>query len=179
MIVELSAVLQDFPGASNRSRCFTHILNLAAKSIIRQFDLPKSEANIVLDEAAKELAKLAAELEHEELMSCGSPGGEGEDDDSDGWVDEKALLSDDEREELTESVKPVRLMLVKVSPLPASFFGVLVNHVATTLPASQTCICDEELDHNPPSERVLDSGRSQTRDAHDAPGCRYPVELNI
>jgi hypothetical protein len=128
MIIELSKRLDEFPGASNRSRCFTHILNLAAKSIIRQFDLPKSEATVALDKAAKELAKLAAELEHEELMSSGSPGENEEDeDDSDGWVDEKALLSDEEWERLNKSVKPVRLMLVKVS-LPTSFLGGLVNH---------------------------------------------------
>jgi hypothetical protein len=109
MIVELLALLQDFPGASNQSRCFTHILNLAAKSIIKQFDLPKSEAKVMLDKAAKELAKLAAKLEQEELMSHGSPGDEGEedDDDSDGWVNEEALLSDNECEELNKSVKPV------------------------------------------------------------------------
>jgi hypothetical protein len=128
MIIELLKRLDEFPGASNRSRCFTHILNLAAKSIIRQFNLPKSEATVALDEAAKELAKLAAKLEHEELMSSGSPGENEEDeDDSDGWVDEKALLSDEEQERLNKSVKPVRLMLVKVS-LPTSFLGGLVNH---------------------------------------------------
>jgi hypothetical protein len=33
-----------------------------------------------------------------------------------GWVDEKALLPDKEHEELDKSVKPVHLMLVKVSP---------------------------------------------------------------
>jgi hypothetical protein len=71
-----------------------------------------------LDEAAKELAKLAADLEHEELMSNGSPGeNEEEEDDSDGWVDEKALLSDEEWERLNKSVKLVQLMLVKVSLL--------------------------------------------------------------
>jgi hypothetical protein len=118
MIVGLSALLHKFPGASNRSRCFAHILNLAAKSVIRQFDLPKLEVNVALDEAAKELAKLAAKLEHEELMSKGILGdeSEGEDDESEGWVNEKALLPDKECKELDKSVKPVRLMLVKVSP---------------------------------------------------------------
>jgi hypothetical protein len=90
--------------------------------------LHKSEATVALDKAAKELAKLAAKLEHEELMLSGSPGENEEDkDESDGWVDEKALLSDEEWERLNKSVKPVRLMLVKVSP-PTSFLGGLVNH---------------------------------------------------
>jgi hypothetical protein len=87
------------------------------------------EANIALDKAAKELAKLAAESELEELMLCGSPGNENEeedeDDNTDGWVNKKALLLDEEHKELSESVKPVQLMLVKVSLL-TSFLGVLL-----------------------------------------------------
>ena len=116
MVVELSKRLHDFPGATNRSRCFTHTLNLAAKSIIQQFDLPKIEATIVLDEAAKELVKLTKEMELEELTSCGGAGDEEEEeeDNTDGWVDENVLLSDKEKEVLNESMKPVRLMLVKV-----------------------------------------------------------------
>lgn len=116
MIVELSNLLPAFPGAANRSRCFTHVLNLAAKSIIRQYDLPKAQADIAMDEAAEELAKLSSELELEENLSRGSDGENGEDDDSeDGWEDENAMLTDEEQAELNETVKPVRLMLVKVS----------------------------------------------------------------
>jgi hypothetical protein len=119
MIAKLSDLLAGFPGAANRSRCFTHVLNLAAKSIIRQYDLPKTQANIAMDEAAKELAKLSSELELEEHLSRGMEGENDDDsladDDSDGWVDENATLTDEERAELDETVKPVRLMLVKVS----------------------------------------------------------------
>jgi hypothetical protein len=116
MIAELSNLLRVFPGATNRSRCFTHTLNLAAKSIIKQFDLPKVEAKTALDEAAKELAKLAIEMEHEEFLLRGSVGCEDVDldDNLEGWVDENTLLSDEERGVLNESMKPVQLMLVKV-----------------------------------------------------------------
>ena len=70
-----------------------------------------------MDKAAKELAKLSSELELEELLSRGMEGenDDNSDDNSDGWVDENATLTDDERAELDETVKPVRLMLVKVS----------------------------------------------------------------
>ena len=63
MIAKLSDLLAGFPGAANRSQCFTHVLNLAAKSIIRQYDLQKIQADIAMDKAAKELAKLSSELE--------------------------------------------------------------------------------------------------------------------
>ena len=39
MIDKLAKLLEEFPGAANRTRCFTHILNLVAKSIMKQFDL--------------------------------------------------------------------------------------------------------------------------------------------
>jgi hypothetical protein len=92
---------------------FTHPLLLsvsltcAFKAVL--FHLAKLEVNNALDKAAKELAKLAAKLELEEIMSHRSPGNENEeeDDNTDGWVNEKALLSDEECKGLDESVKPV------------------------------------------------------------------------
>ena len=53
MVDELADLLEDFPGESNRTRCFTHIINLIAKSIIKPFNVPKAQANEVLDDAAK------------------------------------------------------------------------------------------------------------------------------
>ena len=35
MIDKLADLLDDFPGEANRTRCFTHILNLVAKNIIK------------------------------------------------------------------------------------------------------------------------------------------------
>ena len=113
MIVELSKSLPNFPGLANRSRCFTHVLNLVVKSIMRQFDVPKAQENGAMDEAAKELA---ATLEDEELSSWASvTEGSEDDDDVDGWIDERDDMTEDERNDLIEDVEPVRLMLVKVS----------------------------------------------------------------
>ncbi|TDL16424.1 hypothetical protein BD410DRAFT_702142, partial [Rickenella mellea] len=50
MTSKLAEILDTFPGAANRTRCFAHILNLVAKSIIRQFDLPKTLADKALDD---------------------------------------------------------------------------------------------------------------------------------
>ena len=41
MVEHLATLIEDFPGAANQTRCFTHILNLVAKSILRQFDVAK------------------------------------------------------------------------------------------------------------------------------------------
>ncbi|EPS92616.1 hypothetical protein FOMPIDRAFT_1100474, partial [Fomitopsis schrenkii] len=38
MIDELENMLAEFPGRRARSRCFCHIINLAAKALLRQFE---------------------------------------------------------------------------------------------------------------------------------------------
>jgi len=117
MIAELANLLDDFPGPANQTRCFTHILNLVVKSVIRQFDLPKSKGDKILDDAAKELLSLAGNIEFEEdelARRDGKEGDEDEDDNVEGWIDERTLMTDAELEELDESVEPVRLLLTKV-----------------------------------------------------------------
>jgi hypothetical protein len=120
MIGELANLLDDFPGAANQTRCFTHILNLVVKSVIHQFDLPKSKGDKILDDAAKELLSLAGNIELEEDELAGRDGKEGEENDDDnieGWIDERLMMTDVELEELDDSVEPVRLLLTKVSLL--------------------------------------------------------------
>jgi len=120
MIAELANLLDDFPGPANQTRCFTHVLNLVVKSVIRQFDLPKSKGDKILDDAAKELLSLSGNIEFEEDELAWRDANEAEEDDDDnveGWIDERTLMTDIELEELDESVEPVRLLLTKVSLL--------------------------------------------------------------
>jgi hypothetical protein len=92
------------------------------KSIIRQFDLPKSkkasgdddEDNPTLDAATAELLKLAGDIELEEQITAGARDDEAADDDEEGWVDEHEDMTEDELKELAASVQPVRLLLTKV-----------------------------------------------------------------
>ena len=106
MIEELADLLDDFPGEANRTRCFMHILNLVAKSIIKQFDVPKASADEVLDDAAKELATLAVDPDIKEKISREDPPGDGEDDadEEDNVDDVRDGLSSEEREALDESL---------------------------------------------------------------------------
>lgn len=120
MVEELADLLNDFQGEANRTRCFAHVLNLVAKSIIKQFDVPKARADEVLDDAAKELAALAVDLDIEERITSENPSGDGEndadeEDNTDGLTDVRDGLSSVEREALDESLQPVRLVLVKAS----------------------------------------------------------------
>ena len=119
MIAKLEKLLNNFPGAANQTRCFLHILNLTAKSIIRQFDVPKSKNSAAIDTAAQALADLAEGLDGDDQDEY-----EGEED---GIVEDKPLhtpldewmsmdwLTDEERESIDLSILPVRSTLTKVS----------------------------------------------------------------
>ena len=112
MIEELANLLDNFPGAANQTRCFTHILNLVVKSILAQFELPKNKANI-----PNEILNMAEELELEdEILAKEGEGGDEEDDDNvEGWIDEREQMSEHQLEELEARVEPIRLLLNKVS----------------------------------------------------------------
>jgi len=117
MIDELPDLIENYPGASNRARCFNHIVALVAIRVVRQFDIPGRE-NKSMDEAEQELRDLAEGLDIEEAAAQRereSDDDEEEDDEDGGWVEARANLSTTDREELDESVWPVRMLLVKVS----------------------------------------------------------------
>lgn len=117
-----------FEGAIGHVRCFAHVVNLVAKSLLRQFDVPKARAEQVVDEEDRALYELAEEDEEEAPAAV-----DGEDpdvgaggvfnppsalnvDDEDGWVDEIAAMTDEERAQFQSRVRPVRMTLTKVRP---------------------------------------------------------------
>lgn len=114
MIDQLAANLIDFPGASNRARCFAHILNLVVKSIMRQFDMPKKRWDATTDES---LEKLAGNIEAEEDATRAEediPEDGPIQDNDEGWVDERDEMTEEDIEELEENVRPIRFLLTKV-----------------------------------------------------------------
>lgn len=112
MIKQLALLVDAFPGETNRTRCFAHILNLIAKSLLKQFDVPKKKADEALSDMEKELEALAEGLEFDSKEGVEDMEGA---DDIDGLVNEVALMSDDECNTLQEATLPVRLVLVKVA----------------------------------------------------------------
>jgi hypothetical protein len=123
LVATLREKVTAFAGAESQVRCFNHVLNLTAHTVVKQFDLPKSKADGALTEAELALLELAKGSDIEEAFMM-----EGDDDeahvdddspdlemDDDGWDDERDALTDEERSALTASVLPVRLILVKVS----------------------------------------------------------------
>lgn len=121
MIVKLSKLVPSFPGESNLTRCFNHVLSLVAKTAIRVFDVPEAEKDTVLDTATAELQELAKNIDLEDLETQAARYKDDEEgsgvDSTDGWVDERLELSEVEREALDGSILPVRLLLVKVNSI--------------------------------------------------------------
>jgi len=115
MINKLSVFLEEFPGAANQTWCFTHILNLVAKNILKQFNLPKAKAGGVLSAAIDSLSVLAGDIETEEVDMGGDLAKDDDSDsDEDGLADPWDMMTDNEIAELNESLQPVRLVLIKV-----------------------------------------------------------------
>ena len=122
MIEHLAVLIETFPGAPNQTRCFAHILNLVAKSVLRQFEAPKKGKAV----DGKELADVD-EIEGDDNRAsdsgtidddeCDDVDDEITDDDEDGLPDELDELSEDELLSVKSSVKPVQLVLTKVSQL--------------------------------------------------------------
>ena len=69
MIDQLTASLFDFPGAFNRARCITHILNLIVKSIMHQFDILKKWWDATSNKSLHDLQKLAGNIEEEKEVT--------------------------------------------------------------------------------------------------------------
>ena len=125
MIEHLAYLNDTFPGAANQTRCFAHILNLVAKSVLRQFETPKAKGMKAMEDAAKELAAVTDEIDNDDDEGPEDGSNEGSDgdnvdddvvdDDDDGLPDERDELSEEELSSLEESVKPIRLILMKVS----------------------------------------------------------------
>jgi hypothetical protein len=113
MIVKLADLLAGFPGKPNQTCCFLHIINLVAKSVIQQFDVAKGKADDALDKAEQELHILAEGIDLEDLEIQGEQ--KSNDDDVEGWVDERNVLSIADHNALDVSICPVKLVLVKVN----------------------------------------------------------------
>jgi hypothetical protein len=116
MIRQLEGLIDEFKGPESQTRCFTHILNLIAKSIIQQFDVPRAQANKVFDEATTALIELAGniDIEEQEMAKSDDDGDDEDAKNTEDWVDERSTMNMEQLTALDKSAQPVRLMLVKV-----------------------------------------------------------------
>lgn len=140
MATELEDMLTKFSPV-NCTHCFAHILNLVAKSLLKQFDVKKDDKKEEdLNNDEQTLLAMAGDIEQEEMISAQEQDDADskveDDDDLEGWVDEVEALSAEEQENLNESIWPVKKMLVKVK----KNWNVLVCPNGSIYVASKTCL---------------------------------------
>jgi hypothetical protein len=114
MIDSMAEIIEGFPGEENCVRCFNHIINLVAKSLLRLFEVSKkkwgAEADVALRELASDLDLKDMEMQRDAFAAGGDVG---VDDDND-VVDEIAKMSDKEVREFRKAVLPITKALLKV-----------------------------------------------------------------
>ena len=111
MMDELQRHLPHFPGEASRTRCFCHIINLVAKSIITQFDVPPlleeiDDEDVEDAEERQDLELLAGMEGEEEEEQLENDQEENENDDDEGWIDERIEMPGIERRTLEKAVLP-------------------------------------------------------------------------
>ena len=135
MVDELRDRISDFPGKAMRVRCFAHVVNLIVKTILKQFDVPDKKKDEIVSEALGELKGMGTDLEDDETddLSMHNDGEDDNDDNVDGWMDEREEMSEDELANLESEVQPVRKMLGKVRrrlnaqrPVPTPFVDIVM-----------------------------------------------------
>ncbi|GBE80100.1 putative AC transposase [Sparassis crispa] len=138
MIDELAKLIKSFQGQANCARCFDHIINLMAKSLLRQFDIPQNGADATLDDTKNALHELAKDLE----LGVGEGGEKGEPpNDIEGLQDECEGMSMEDHAALDASVRPVKLILVKLRKIAS----VIIHSSTKLLPAWLKVLADLEL----------------------------------
>lgn len=176
MIEELQALIDDFPGQANQTRCFDHVTNLVAKTITAVFDAPKKRGE-ALGKEEELLAALAQdiELEEDELLRNNENEDDDEDDDIEGWIDEQELLSEEERRRLNEDLVPIRLVVVKVCPSSANAWSVNLNARS----AQETRLQDHKLVHKVAPSLEESASQFEGGRKADAERCANSLEFNI
>lgn len=97
--------------------CFDHAVNLGAKLVMRQFDLPKGKEGAALSEAEKGLREMMEGIDLEDLEYD-----DDDNEDEDSWgagdvddaVEEREEMAEEDVEELELSLMPARMVLAKV-----------------------------------------------------------------
>ena len=100
------------------TRCFFHVINLVVKTVIKVFDLPKKKGDKGWETLEHEL-KTLGETDLEEYLTWTEMGADMdrdlEDDDMNRWINELEFLTNKELAELDDYLKPLCVMLAKVS----------------------------------------------------------------
>jgi len=119
-------------GEAHHVRCFLHMVNLIAQTLLKQFDSPKKNRTDREEENGKDERNDKTDSQRERrwvedaILADGDNDLEPDqddnapiidDDDTDGWVDEYNGMDNFQREVHSQDIAPLRLALAKVRSL--------------------------------------------------------------
>ncbi len=118
MVDALATRISSFPGQAHRVRCFAHVVNLVAKSLLKQFEpAKKSTSDTSGDDGETFLIDFTEgiDLEDAETTAPEDDLDSNQDkDNTDGFINELTEMDAFEREAFELETKPVRTALLKV-----------------------------------------------------------------
>ena len=147
MMDELEFTLAHFEGQGMRVQCILHVGNLVTKRILKQFDIPCNRSRMELAPEDEELHNLTEGSDvSEDYEMIDAIGGDFNNDNVDGRVDEDTLMSVNDQADLEQNICPVRTALAKVSiDLPYS------PQAHRFMPDSQDGLQNHKLTNTPPA----------------------------
>jgi hypothetical protein len=176
MVTKLDDQLEEFSKA-NRVRCFLHIVNLVAKSLLKQFDVNTKRGESA-DPDAEQLDDLLVELtkdfEYEESLTQELDSVDDKVDDEDGMLVEDKTLTEEEQAAIDADIHPVKLVLAKVSNRKNNEAMLTQGHSA-----AQTGFQGDSFDNNPPARVECVRQRTKVDRTDHASRCADPLELHI
>jgi hypothetical protein len=183
MIDELEDRVLEFGGRSTHTHCFLHAVNLVAKSLVHEFDVNKKwrhgEHTGSLDKDAErleqELRTLADGIELEEWATVDENGLDGNDE-LEGWINEVERLTKEEREEFHETVRPVKLALVKVKHIKNKQIYLLLTCILGDL---ATGLQDHALHHEVAPRMATNLGGTEAKGYQLATRCCHTLEFHL
>ena len=111
-MLELEDRVDHFDSQAARARCFLHVGNLVSQSMVKAFDIPRN--TIENDNEMKTLDAQALSTEDWQMIAENSEDPL-DNNDMECWVNEIPLLTCKECGTLENQVRPVRIVLAKVS----------------------------------------------------------------
>ncbi|THH17103.1 hypothetical protein EUX98_g9192 [Antrodiella citrinella] len=127
----------EFLGEESRIRCILHTESLAARIIIKQFDILPGSSAIDMDDTEKVLRELAEGLEAPPVTARSDDTDEDESDsnsedeladDDEGSFDERATMSAGERRQHEVDVRPMKMVLVKLRKIAYAILNSPTKH---------------------------------------------------
>lgn len=118
MVEEPESLLYPSFEKVNRTRCFLHLLNLVAKSMLKVFELAENDVGFDGDTDPPSVINMDEEIAAQRERRMRLDDDEMDDDDSEEWVDTYQMsLTESEKFDLRDNILPVTRILVKVSEL--------------------------------------------------------------